>query len=144
MGYVRWFFVFFFFFFLPPTPRVWRKFKYSTSFNQMKAISVYRTGLKLHKGKIKLLPKCNSSHVLLLDQLTAIYCTALHGWPHPLWYASVPAQHYALLARILASGLPQSWKIYVWSLSFPFANDTICLFSPLLPPTTGKEKTIFD
>lgn len=106
----------------------------------MKAISVYRTGLKLHKGKIKELPKCNRSHVLPLDQPMAISSTALLCWPHPFWSSSVPPLHYTLQARILASALPQSWKIYVWLLSFPFANDTICLFSPRFPHQARRKK----
>lgn len=43
----------------------------------MKTISVYKTVLKLQKGKIRLLPNCNRSHALPLDQQMAKYYTAL-------------------------------------------------------------------
>lgn len=90
---------------------LWRKLirLFFPPFNQMKTISVYKTVLKLQKGKIRLLPNCNRSHALPLDQQMAKLYTALHCFSLVQYFAIVIFSSVFWIT-VLASWWPQSWK----------------------------------
>lgn len=104
----------------------WRKLIRHFS-NQMNPISVYKTVLNFQKGKIKLMPKYNSSHhALPLDQQMANDCTALHWLTSSSLGLAVVIVCYTFQTPVLPSQLPASWKIDVSPLSFLSADSTIC------------------